>query len=157
MARAFKDRVEWIELAGGETLFSQGDRGDCMYLVAGGRLQAVVSEEDGSLRIVGEVAQGEPVGEMALLTGEPRTATIYAVRDSLLMKLDREVFEDLVREHPGVLLNITRRTIDRLSRSASLDRPSPEITNVAVVPVTGGFQWGRSPSVSPKSFGSLAR
>ncbi len=139
VARAFKDRVQWIELSGGETLFSQGDPGDCMYLVAGGRLQAVVRSGGGVPRVVGEIAQGEPVGEMALLTGQPRVATICAARDSLLMRLDRDVFEDLVREYPDVLLNISRKTVERLSQSSAARQTSPEITNVTILPVTDGL------------------
>lgn len=122
--KAFKEQVEWVELRGGQTLFHQFEAGDSMYIVAGGRLQAVVESDDGTLHIVGEVARGEPVGELALLTGEPRAATVCAVRDSLLMRLQRSVFDRLVHEHPDVLLCISRTIIERMRASGGAPGPT---------------------------------
>ena len=59
---------------------------------------AIVHDDDGSPRIVGEVARGETVGEMALLTGQPRVATVCAARDTLLMRLDRSAFDSLFKK-----------------------------------------------------------
>ncbi|MFN9956625.1 MAG: cyclic nucleotide-binding domain-containing protein, partial [bacterium] len=50
-----------------------------MYVVVSGRLRAT-REEDGETRTVGDIGRGETVGEMALLTGDPRSATVHALR-----------------------------------------------------------------------------
>jgi NTE family protein/lysophospholipid hydrolase len=108
---------EHVGQNGGSVLFYQGDRADCVYVVLSGRLRVTVEQRDGRERVVGEVARGEVVGEMALLTGEARSATVRAVRDSELLRLRKDAFDRVVEEHPAVMLPLTRRLATRL-RSA---------------------------------------
>ena len=75
------DMVEWRHLDAGEVLFEEGDLADSAYLVVSGRLRAEVGEPE-SRRVIGEAAQGDLIGEMALLDDATRGATIYAARDS---------------------------------------------------------------------------
>jgi predicted acylesterase/phospholipase RssA len=132
---AFEQRVGWVELPGGQVLFRQGDESDSLFIVAGGRLQAIVEAADGGARVVGEIARGESVGEMALLTGQPHTATVVALRDTLLMRLDRAVFDELARRFPGILRAISREAIVRLQGEGPRDRSRQRITNVSLIPV----------------------
>ena len=81
MLRFIEARVEWTRLRAGAQLFAAGDRSEDLYFVVGGRLRAVSPEG----RVLGEMTRGESIGEIALLTGEPRTATVTAVRDSELV------------------------------------------------------------------------
>src|SRR4029450_7154536 len=71
--------AEPVFCAGGQYLLRHGDAADAMYLVTGGRLQ-VTAERDGVEQRIGEIGRGEVVGEMALITREPRTASVQAVR-----------------------------------------------------------------------------
>ncbi len=103
-------RVEWVRLHAGATLFSAGDRGDELYFVLGGRLRAVAP--DG--RVLSEMTRGESIGEIALLTGERRTASVTAVRDSDLVRVSRRAFDDIVEKYPGVMQTIARIVIQRL-------------------------------------------
>ena len=64
--------LEWVEVPGGHTLMTQGEPGDAMYLVLSGRLRAYVDDEDGTPRAVREMGRGQIIGEMSLITGEPR-------------------------------------------------------------------------------------
>ncbi|HET9043210.1 MAG TPA: cyclic nucleotide-binding domain-containing protein, partial [Burkholderiales bacterium] len=105
--------AEWITLAGGETLFRRGDPGDAAYVVISGRLRIL----DGA-RALNEVGAGETLGEMALLSGEPRSATVHAVRDSLLARLPADAFLGLVHRHPSVLRRIAGLLVERLRRSS---------------------------------------
>ena len=75
---------EWIDLKRGGVLMRQGEPGDSVFVLLAGRLQAVHDEPDGRTRVVGDIVAGETVGEMAFFTGEPRSATVRAARDSLL-------------------------------------------------------------------------
>jgi CRP-like cAMP-binding protein len=59
---------------GGATLFNQGDEGDSLYVLIHGRLSVSVMTDDGRERVVAEIGRGEVVGEMAVLTGDPRFA-----------------------------------------------------------------------------------
>ena len=103
-------RVEWVRLHAGATLFSAGDRGDELYFVLGGRLRAVAP--DG--RVLSEMTRGESIGEIALLTGETRTASVTAVRDSDLVRVSRRAFDEIVEKYPGVMQTIARIVIQRL-------------------------------------------
>jgi predicted acylesterase/phospholipase RssA/CRP-like cAMP-binding protein len=122
--------AEWLSLGGGETLFRRGEPGDAAYIVISGRLRIV----DGA-RALNEVGAGETLGEMALLSGEPRSATVYAVRDSLLAKLPTDAFNRLVHRHPSVLRRITGHLVERLRRiNASPARTQSGVRTIAIVP-----------------------
>ena len=109
--------LEWVRLPGGTTLFQEGDRGDDVYIVVNGRLRALLVGGEGRTRILEEVGRGAAVGELALLTGEPRAATIVAVRDSDLLKLSRASFDALLMRHPRAMMQIARAAALRLRHS----------------------------------------
>ena len=105
-----ESRVEWVRLHAGETLFTEGDQTRDLYFVLGGRLQAVA--RDG--RVLSEMSRGESIGEIALLTGEPRTATVVAVRDSDLVRVAPETFDEIVSRYPQVMQVVARIVVQRL-------------------------------------------
>lgn len=127
--------LSWIELGGGETLFRQGDACDGVYFIISGRLRALV-EEDGEVRAVGEMKRGETIGEMAVLTGEPRSATVVAVRDSVLAHVSRELFDELMLRHPLLSVHMARVIVTRLKKSGrpTITRP----VTVCLLAVTDG-------------------
>ncbi|MDF1594900.1 MAG: cyclic nucleotide-binding and patatin-like phospholipase domain-containing protein [Acidimicrobiia bacterium] len=120
-------------LVGGEILMREGEAGDSMFVVVNGRLRADVLAGDGSSTVVGEISAGETVGEMALLSDHPRSATVRAVRDSNLIELSREVFHDLVSREPAALAAIARMIVARLGRSIHSGGRSGEVRIVALV------------------------
>jgi NTE family protein/lysophospholipid hydrolase len=129
--------VEWVSLAQGEPLFRQGDACDGWYLVLTGRLRVVTRDElTGEERAVREVGHGETLGEVALLTGAPRTATPWALRDSLVARFPVRSFETIMERHPRVLLSITRTLIGQ-QQAAARPRPPPGRQVIAVVPASG--------------------
>ena len=108
--RYVEARVQWVRLQAGETLFSAGDSGRDLYFVLSGRLRAL--GPGGS--VLNEMTRGESIGEIALLTGEPRTATVVAVRDSALVRVSREAFEEIVEKYPKVMQVIAGIVVRRL-------------------------------------------
>ncbi|MGH9367960.1 MAG: cyclic nucleotide-binding and patatin-like phospholipase domain-containing protein, partial [Thermoanaerobaculia bacterium] len=108
--------LEWMRLLGGDILFQQGEIGDCLYVVANGRLRAIVEHPDGRETVLGEAGYGETCGEMAVLTGDVRSATVRAVRDTSLLRLSTRSFNRLMESHPGMALMLTRRIIQRFQR-----------------------------------------
>jgi predicted acylesterase/phospholipase RssA/CRP-like cAMP-binding protein len=126
------DALEWQVLPGGETLFRAGDPADSLYVIATGRLRVLVESPEGGLRVVTEVGQGGHVGELALLTGEPRSATVVAVRDTELARLRRPAFDRLVDEHPRSMLALARFVAMRLQGSSTPAACS--MKTVAVLP-----------------------
>lgn len=130
-------RLQWVVLPAGQTLMRQGDPGDSMYLSVSGRLRAYVRDEDGAERMVREMARGQVIGEMALYTGEPRSATVVAIRDSVLVRLGKDDFHQLLEASPRLSLAMTRQLIRRLQAPQTrtdLARP----VCVAMVPVSAG-------------------
>ena len=78
-------QLEWVEVVGGQTLMEQGEAGDSMYLSVSGRLRAYVKQDDGTQRMVREMARGQVIGEMSLYTDEPRSATVILMRALYLL------------------------------------------------------------------------
>ncbi len=131
-----RGRVRWLPLAAGETLMRQGEAGDALYLLVSGRLRVYI-ERDGQRRAVREISRGEVVGEMSLITQEPRSATLVAIRDSVLVSLGKEDFAHLQAISPAISLALTRKIIERLrteNERPALDRP----VTMAVLPVSDG-------------------
>jgi NTE family protein/lysophospholipid hydrolase len=116
--REVEARLEWMHLASGKTLFRQGDAGEHVYVVVNGRLRVAGVDGDGRERTLEEVGRGGAVGEVALLTGEPRSASVYAVRDSYLLRLSRAAFDELLLLQPRAMMQIARAGVWRLRRAA---------------------------------------
>jgi len=113
--RSLEAEVSSVSLKSGDVLFAAGDPGDALYVVMFGRLRALRREGSGD-RVLGEIGRGESVGEMALLTGEPRSATVVAIRDSQLMKLSKPAFDRLAVRDPQMMLELSRLIISRYQR-----------------------------------------
>lgn len=128
------EQLETRVLHGGEWLFRQGDPGDALYFLVRGRLQVWIEPDDasGQPRLLGDVVPGESVGEVGLLSGEPRSAGIQAIRDSLLIRLDRSNFENFGEHHPALILklagNVAKLLQHRTSETAPTTRALKTIT-----------------------------
>lgn len=114
---SLETELRWETLPRGAVLMRQGDAGDCLYFIVTGRLRVFGRRDDGSEVDIAEVGPGEALGEMALLSNEPRSASVDALRDSELLVLSRAGFERLVNEHPKVLAFFTRVVVARLNRT----------------------------------------
>ena len=138
-----KSKFKSIEVNVGQTIIRQGDPGDCLYLVLSGRLRVYIDKENRERETVGMIFRGETVGEMALLAGEERSATVVAVRHSTLAQLDRSDFEEIISAHPKLVMNISKIIISRLNRM-NLDRrlPSSHITITIIEAGNGSSMMG---------------
>ncbi|KTC83786.1 patatin-like phospholipase family protein [Legionella brunensis] len=103
----------------GQILMQQGEVGDCLYFLMQGRLRVITNYQKENELIIGEIAPGETVGEMALLTQEPRFATVLAIRDSLLLRLDKASFEKFITQYPTFSFAVAKGCIKRLSLLAT--------------------------------------
>ena len=107
------DSMRWLALPGGSVLFAQGEESDSLYVLLYGRLAAVRTGADGQARTLGSVAPGECVGEIGLITHDPRSAGVFALRDCELLRLPRAAFEKLVAMHPAAMLSMARIALRR--------------------------------------------
>ena len=108
-----------VALEPGQRLFAEGDPADAMYLVATGSI-AIVKEGDGPVdRVLGTVPVGEAFGEMALLLDAPRMASAIAQEATVLLRIDRYGFLELLESQDpvasGLLLNLARMLCARLN------------------------------------------
>ncbi|MDA9982069.1 patatin-like phospholipase domain-containing protein [Gammaproteobacteria bacterium] len=127
--------AEWVQVFRGDVLMREGDPSDSMYILIWGRLQARITGEDGSQIVVGEIIPGESVGEMAMFTGETRTSSVVAVRDTALVKFSKAAFDRLMHKYPHVVRQITNVVIGRLRRLTHSKTSAQKVTNVAVVAI----------------------
>ena len=100
----------------GEVVFRQGDPGDGLYLIRAGSAGVSLADQDGS-RIVAVLAAPAYFGEMALLSAEPRSASIVAFTPLVLWKLPRGRFEALIIRQPLVLRQVAAELTRRLSET----------------------------------------
>jgi predicted acylesterase/phospholipase RssA/CRP-like cAMP-binding protein len=131
---AIAGELEFVVTSGGAELFRQGDPGDSVYVLLHGRLH--VSQEDEETdeeELLGEVLPGQAVGEIGLLTGATRTATLRAARDSVLVRITAETFNRMCERDPELLRYLTKVVVERLGRRTSRHRFSPQVSNIAVV------------------------
>lgn len=110
---AVENQLEWVNIHGGEFLFHEGDQSDALYIVLRGRLTAWSTNKSGDRVKLGDIKSAQTVGELAIFTGEVRSADVIASRDSLLAKLPREVFLDLLARSPKFSVETTRLIINR--------------------------------------------
>ncbi|HRQ66550.1 MAG TPA: cyclic nucleotide-binding domain-containing protein [Xanthomonadaceae bacterium] len=84
--------------AAGETIIRQGDEGDCYFVITEGRVQVVREADDGlNEDELGQIGVGRGFGEEALLSGQPRNATVRALTRATVMRLDKKDFARLLQ------------------------------------------------------------
>jgi predicted acylesterase/phospholipase RssA/CRP-like cAMP-binding protein len=138
-APAVLDALQACVCRGGEWLFRQDDPGDALYLLVRGRLQVwITATEQGEPQqtMVAEIAPGETVGEIGLLTGGKRSAGIRALRDSLLLRMDAAAFDRLGRERPQLIRQLAGSIAERLRQRTGGPSANPrKLRTIAILPL----------------------
>ena len=99
-----------------EILFNQGDPSDSTYVVLDGDMEVLVGSGD-EIDVAGVLGINELVGEMGVLANAPRSATIRARGQVLALRIEAELFLELLVENPGVALDVMRQLSIKLARS----------------------------------------
>ncbi|MEX2236480.1 MAG: ATP-binding cassette domain-containing protein [Dehalococcoidia bacterium] len=115
---AIAPHFEPVQSTGENRLFSQGDTGDYLYVLESGQVR-LVAGSDAREDVIAYLEPGDFFGEMALLSGSPRTASAVASGETQLWRLSRENFESILQRHPRVSVEIGRVLAERLARSNS--------------------------------------
>ena len=107
---------ERVQFSAGQRFFRQGDAADAAYVILEGK--AVVSlDATGEDIKVAELGQNALVGEMAILSDSPRTATVTAAEPTTALRIDKRVFLELLMQFPQMSLAILREITRRLERT----------------------------------------
>jgi NTE family protein len=112
-----------LNLKRGDALVHQGEMADALYIVVTGRFLVTVA---GRREAVAELGPGQPVGEIAFLAGGLRTATVTALRDSLVLRLGRAEFEELAGKNPSILRTLTVTLARRVAEGNITRAPPPD-------------------------------
>ncbi|RRQ20067.1 cyclic nucleotide-binding domain-containing protein [Thiohalobacter thiocyanaticus] len=117
-----------IELDAGDVLFAEGDQSDFAAFVTDGQLEAVKKDFNNNEKIVSRFSAGTAIGEMALLDGLPRSATIRAKSAASVTVLDRQGLDAIIAAEPHVGVKILRH----LARTVSynLRRTSNQLSDL---------------------------
>jgi len=108
----------WFSVPGGQKLFGQGDPSDELYIVRTGRLGAFHHENGQEPSFLGIIRAGEPAGEMALIAGAPHSADVYALRDSEVFAVPKDVFFEACEADASVMTELARLMILRSRQKA---------------------------------------
>ena len=152
---AFASRLHRVEAASGTLLYRQGEVSGCMHFIITGRLEVRVRDRDGNARLVAHASSGDCVGELSLLTGDPRAADVIVIRDAVLARLDRPDYEAMLLAYPEAGLNIARFALRTLRRGTT--EFVPKICNIALVPLAADVpiaEFGRRLELALLRFGS---
>ncbi|MCU0453726.1 MAG: cyclic nucleotide-binding domain-containing protein [Bacteroidetes bacterium] len=113
--------VSPLDLRAGETVFHRGDAGNALYLIDSGSIEILINEGDRE-QVLATLEGGQSFGEMALLTGEPRTATARTSNDTKLLRIDKEHFDELLERSPRLRQAVEDLNSQRLAQNVATSR-----------------------------------
>ncbi len=124
------EKMDLIELGEGEVLIEEGDAGESVYVICAGGAKVVRGVKEGSPVELARIGGGTLVGEMALLTDAPRSASVVTDRPSEVFVISRKVLQDLTANHPAVPQQLVsfckRRLLGNLVTTSPLFKPFEE-------------------------------
>jgi CRP-like cAMP-binding protein len=123
-------RLRMIIYGPGEVVLRQGDPGDSLYVVRAGSVAVQIGGQAGSRKDVATLTAGQFFGEMSLMTGESRSATVVAKSDCECYVVDKQAFQEILDERPE-LANTISEILSR--RQVALDGATAEAAQSHVV------------------------
>jgi CRP-like cAMP-binding protein len=110
--RSLEDRLQPVPVRRGDCIVRQGEDADALHIVVLGRFAV---EIDGDDEPVAEISHGSTIGEIAFFAGGPRTATVRAIRDGVVVRLSRDDFNSISKTTPAIWAAITSTLAERLA------------------------------------------
>jgi NTE family protein len=110
------EHAEFVTLKKHEVAVREGEKGEGLYVVVSGRLQAYSQVDGRAERIYVRYSSDDWFGEMPLLSGETHWASVRALNDSVLLKIPREAFEVMLGRDPRMALGFTQRMAERMTQ-----------------------------------------
>lgn len=109
--------MNFIDLAEGEMLFKEGEKGDYVCFVVEGYLDVLKVTDSGRYVVLDTLPKGRSIGEMAVIDDFPRSATVKARKQSTLVILTRKGFELILEQHPHIGVKILKGIARLLSQN----------------------------------------
>jgi DNA-binding NtrC family response regulator len=102
------------QVPAGEIVIHQGEFGDSIFFICQGEVDIFFQNEEGAESVIGHLKEGNLFGEMALLTGSPRSASVKVTRDALFLVLHKSDFDLFLKEHPHLALFFSKILAERI-------------------------------------------
>ena len=155
--RDIESELQLVTLGSGEVLYRQGETGDTLSIVVSGRLRVIARRESGE-EYEAELGRGEIVGEMSVVSAEPRTTTVVAIRDTNVAILSRAGYQRLLLKHPlAVTQIVTGSLITKLRNMNQGVQPRLTLTTVALVPASRNVPLGVFAAELAASFARIGK
>lgn len=136
------DNSRFVVVKRGELVMRQGEKADCIYIVARGSVEVYQEQKDGSVKTIELLRDGATFGELAVLLDEPRSASVRAWRDTLLVRVSGECVEDVFRRDARVTFSLARSLGERLKRTTASSVRVVPIKTISIVPWVGEQEFG---------------
>lgn len=116
------DGEHLLEVAGGDYIFREGDLGVEMYIVHRGRVEILkrVADGDNAEKRLAVFEQGDFFGELSLLDDQPRSASVRAIEDAILVRINGAMFIQMLRDNPEIAVRMMRKLSRRLRHTDRL-------------------------------------
>lgn len=134
------ERLKFKSFDANQTICKAGDPGDTMYIIISGNVNVIITAQDGSEQIVATSGSGDYFGEMALLTGEPRSATVRTSEDSEMFLLFQKDFDVILEKFPSISLSMSKVVSKRLRETLSKASSMPRATSVKEAGPSGSLK-----------------
>jgi NTE family protein len=154
--KALVGEATWFSLPGGTILPREGENDEAAFLVISGALGVYANDESEADRFVAHIPAGEMVGEMSLLSGEPHSATLIALRDTQMLRISKPSFERLIARHPRLTMNLMRIMVRRLRHTTRRGFKQVKSKSLALVPLHPGTDIAGLARQLQSSFGGLS-
>ena len=115
--KAIAARCTKAQYRKGDVIFHRTDMGTELYIVNDGTLKAVLTDDEGDEMVLARFSKGDFFGELSLLDGKGRSATIVADKDAELSVLSRDVLFDLITKDPKIAIGLMTTLVDRLRKA----------------------------------------
>ncbi len=129
------DRTRLVEYKKGEDVYREGDPAEAFYILGSGRVR-VFSRAGEEERTFAILHNGDSFGEISLLTGETHSANVQALNDTLILRLDKQDFDDVINRIPSLVLYLSRLLSKRLRTKQS----GGEFSEATIVAVSGAVR-----------------
>ncbi len=136
--RALAGQVDSLGYSGGERIVTQGEAGDSFFVVQSGQAAVRIEDSSGAPQTVATLGPGAYFGVMSLLTGAPRSATVVADGDVVVLRLSKEAFREMLVAHPAAAERISEVVAERVERNRqALEACEKALASVSRGPASG--------------------
>ena len=114
ISKRIDEKLDTLSFDAGARLMQQGDPGNSLMMIANGIVEVSATDENGEEHFIARAGRGEVMGEMALLTEEPRSANVVAISDVEVLVLSADTFHEVAHEFPSLSVVLTQLVAQRL-------------------------------------------